>query len=173
MPELANDVLEQIQDEEVGINTAMKTAKVLGRQYVDLGAEIVQMVLQLPARTLRNWDGLCRLAEAGRVESLHKAREWFLERVDGRIGLLREALQLAKSSAEMTGQDNPKIPLIEQSLTDLEGFKADLFPKWNTLEDLENIILDRHSLTEEELRTVRATLPPFHAQWYAENDKPF
>jgi len=161
------------QGEELGIDTVLGTLDAMSQSYTLLASKVRELAIQMPERTRQNWEVLCRAAESGQVEEVHALRGLFLQRVDRRLALMRNAQEAVKRAALLSGAAIPAIDGMERAQAGLEAFKQEIFSRWQTVEDLEGIILARHTLTNEQLAAVRQTLPAFHAQWYAEDSKPF
>ncbi len=116
------------------------------------------------------WDRVCRNAtQSGSAEELHAARDdyqmlllAYLKILDGWLTLLsRFPCEYPPGFAEEF-----------TSIRDqLQKHYDSLFPRWQTLENLEAILLERISLPNEQLKELAKKNPPPQA-WYDEANEP-
>lgn len=116
------------------------------------------------------WERACRQAtQSGNAEQLHAERDDYhttllahLKILDGWLTLLsrfRHEYPSGFAERMTSGRDR------------LQKHYDSLFPRWQTLEDLEAILLDRVSLSNDQLKELAAEYPPPQA-WYDEADAP-
>jgi hypothetical protein len=122
-------------------------------------------------RLLGAWDRVCRQTIAsGSAEGLHSAREDYQAILLGHLKILDGYLVLLNRFAgeapveEFTGH-------FAQTRDTLQKHYDSLFPRWQALEDLEAILLERVSLPNDQLKELAAKYPPPQA-WYDEADAP-
>jgi hypothetical protein len=130
--------------------------------------------LGLPDRVRSTWSKLARgVAEAGGIEQLHAARDEYRDIMRDWIRQLEEFVEFCHRVSASLGQTPPIVAQAEQGLVSLKHFESNLFERWQTLEDLEDLILaEVHPLTAAELSTLAKKYPPPPA-WYDETADPF
>ncbi len=112
------------------------------------------------------WDRVCQRAiQAGNAEELHAARDDYqavlvahLKILDGYLFLLGRFADEYRS--EFVERLNP-------SRERLQKHYEALFPRWQTIDDLEAMLLERISLPNDQLKTLAAKYPPPQT-WYDE-----
>ncbi len=117
------------------------------------------------------WGHVCRLAiQNGSAEDLNAARDDYqavlvahLKILDGCLSVLSR-FQGEDAHAEFTERVN-------SARDELQKHYVSLFPRWQTLDDLEAILLERVSLPNDRLKELAAKYPPPPA-WYDEADAP-
>jgi hypothetical protein len=121
-------------------------------------------------RRLRDaWDRVCdRAIQNGSAEELHAARN------DYQAVLLAHLKILEGYSVLLTRFDGPHpdaalADRLAHTRDELQTHYDWLFPRWQTLDDLEAILLERISLPNDRLKTLAAKCPPPPA-WYDEPD---
>jgi hypothetical protein len=116
------------------------------------------------------WTRACGLAsKSGNADELHTVRDDYqaallahLKILDGWLTLLsRFPHEYPPGFAER----------MTSSREELQKHYDSLFPRWQTLEDLEAILLERISLPNERLQKLAAKNPPPQS-WYDEADAP-
>jgi hypothetical protein len=129
-----------------------------------------ESLLDLVPHLWRSWNRVCQDAlDSGSADQLHANRHdyqslllaWF-KCLDG-IGVL----------AEYHPEGRPPEFLIRwnESRDLLQKHYDSLFPRWQTIDDLEAILLERISLPNEQLKALAAKYPA-PAAWYNEPDEP-
>ncbi len=116
------------------------------------------------------WARVCRrTTESGNAEELHEARDDYQTALLAHLKILSGWLALLSRfpheyptgfAAQMTASHD-----------ELQKHYDSLFPRWKTLEDLEAILLERISLSNDQLKTLAAKYPPPQS-WYDEADAP-
>lgn len=117
------------------------------------------------------WDRTCdRALRTGSAEELHTTRDDYqvillshLKILDGYIALLNQ-FQGDIPGAEFAER-------FEHTRDELQKHYDALFPRWQTIDDLEAILLERASLPNDQLKELAAKYPPPQS-WYDEADAP-
>lgn len=121
----------------------------------------------------RDWDRTSReAAENGRLEGLHATRDDYHDLLQGHIRLLEEYLSLTKLHQRAFGPNAVKLAELTRALDDLRGLHDELFPRWQTREDLTQILIERFSLPAEKLRELASSQAPPRS-WIEETADPF
>lgn len=117
------------------------------------------------------WNHVCRRAtETGSAEELHAARDDYQAFLLAHLKILDGLLTL---STRFEGEHpHAEIArLLAPTRERLQKHYDSLFPRWQTLEDLEAILLERVSLPSDQLKALAAKHPPPQS-WYDEADAP-
>ncbi|MBP3959090.1 hypothetical protein J8F10_27920 [Gemmata sp. G18] len=113
------------------------------------------------------WDQVCRQAlQRASAEDLQAARDDYQAVLTGHLKVLDGySVLLSRFPGEYPHAElADRLPRLRDRLQEHYDF---LFPRWQTLEDLEAILLERVSLPNDQLKTLAAKNPPPPA-WYDE-----
>ena len=120
-------------------------------------------------RLIAAWDHICRQAiQNGSAETLHAAREDYQTVIQGYLKILDGYLTLL-SRFEGEHPHAEFAERVTRSSDQLQRHYDSLFPRWQTLEDLEAILLERISLPNDQLKALAAKYPPPQS-WYNETE---
>ncbi len=115
------------------------------------------------------WEQIChRITQTGSAEELHATRDDYQTTLLGYLKILDGYLTVM---SRFLG-DDPDGELLNRfklNRTLLQKHYDSLFPRWQTLDDLEAILLERVSLPNEQLKELASKYPPPPA-WYDEAD---
>lgn len=120
------------------------------------------------------WDRVCaKTLRTGDAERLHAARDDYQAILLGYLKVL-DGYQL------LAGRFGDEFPFPPQELADrlsetreeIQKHYDSLFPRWQTLDDLENILLERITPSNAELKELAKRYPPPQS-WYKETENPF
>jgi hypothetical protein len=117
------------------------------------------------------WDHVCRQAiQTGSAEELHAIRDDYQSILLAHLKILDGCLiLLSRLQGEYPHERfAERLPLFRDALQ--KHYDA-LFPRWQTLDDLEAMLLERASLPNDQLKALAAKYPPPQA-WYDETDAP-
>jgi hypothetical protein len=133
---------------------------------------VLPLVLRFPEQVRRRWEQLRSAGWQGRAEEVHAARAAFLKEVEGKIRLAGQARRGAELLVLLAGQPPPAAPRLAEVEEELRRFQADVFERWQTLEDLEDLLAASFPLSGERLEALgkQHQAPP---AWYSEEGKPF
>jgi hypothetical protein len=112
------------------------------------------------------WPAVCKeTIRSGDAGPLHAERQDYEQCLLAVLKLLDAYLVL-----DELHEDRPiKIPTeFKQFRQDLQAHYDSLFPRWQTLEDLEAILLEQVSLSHEELQKIAMNHPPAQS-WFDED----
>lgn len=119
------------------------------------------------------WDRTSRdAAENRRLDELHAARDEYHALLKGHLRLLENYLSLTELHARAFGSDARWAEELSRAVGGLRSLHDELFPRWRTLQDLQQILIERFSLPAEALRELAAKSPP-PAAWFEETADPF
>ena len=121
--------------------------------------------------TIRKWEDLCKeTLRTGDSESHHAIRDEYEALLDGQLKMLDGCLQVSRLHAD---QESRELTARMSALRDQLATHYDsLFPKWQTLDDLEDILLAPLSLPNEVLLEMAKRFPPPQS-WFEETIDPF
>jgi len=145
---------------------------VLARVLVEQSNAILPHVLQLPGRVHQLWAKLCAAGWDGDAEQVHSLRDFLLGDVDGKLRLTEQACRIVELHLLLTGVTTPAVEELRRVAQELRRFRSELFDRWHTLEDLEEILAESFPLGDKELTSREKSYAP-PAAWYAQDDKPF
>jgi hypothetical protein len=133
---------------------------------------IVPVAIRLPERARALWHRLCVAGWAGRAEAVHALREDLRKNLERKLWLVDKARRIAQEFVLLTGRTLPEAERLQQAENDLRQLDAEIFQRWQTLEDLEDLLASSYPLTNEHLEALgKRHTPP--SAWYTENGKPF
>lgn len=126
------------------------------------------------AEELRNtWNRTSREAVMGRrLADLHAARDDYYALLTGHLRLLEQYLTLTKLHQRAFGANSTWLDELNQAAAELKELHDGLFPRWQTEEDLQQILIEQLSLPADKLRDLATRFPP-PASWYEETADPF
>lgn len=111
------------------------------------------------------WDAACRQAvRSGSAEELHAIRDDYQAVLLGHLKIL-DGYSLLVSRFE---PEQARAERLGHCRNDLQKHYDALFPRWQTIDDLEAILLERVSPSNEQLKTLAASHAPPQA-WFDEN----
>lgn len=120
-----------------------------------------------------DWDRTSRdAAEHRRLGELHAARDDYHALLNGHLGLLEHYLALAELHRRTVGSNPDWVEELSRAVDELRGLCDELFPRWQTQQDLCQILIEKFSLPAEKLRDLASKHPP-PASWLEETDDPF
>jgi hypothetical protein len=116
------------------------------------------------------WERVCRRAtHSGSAEELHAARDDYQALLLAHLKILVGWLTfLSRLSREYPSGFSHDFTAIRDQL---QQHYDSLFPRWQTLDDLEALLLERTSLPNDQLKPLAAIYPAPQA-WYDEPDAP-
>jgi hypothetical protein len=117
------------------------------------------------------WERACRQAtQSGSAEELHATRDDYQTALLAHLKILDGWLVLLSRFPHEYSSDFAA--RMTSSRQQLQTHYDSLFPRWQTLDDLEEMLLERVSISNDRLKTLAAQYPPPQA-WYDEpNDAP-
>lgn len=117
-------------------------------------------------RMMNAWVAVCRQAvQTGSSEELHAARDDYQAVLLGHLKILDGyLLLLSRFESERPAEFAERFAHLREQL---QTHHDALFPRWQTLDDLEAILLERVSLPNDQLKALAATHSPPQA-WYDE-----
>ncbi|MBA4067104.1 MAG: hypothetical protein C0501_26035 [Isosphaera sp.] len=120
-----------------------------------------------------DWDDTCRAAAADRrLDELHAARDDYHALLKGHLQLLEHYRALAGLHRQAFGANPAWAEELELAVGELRALYDELFPRWQTAEDLYQIAVEKSSLPADRLRDLAARCPP-PTSWLDETDDPF
>lgn len=115
------------------------------------------------------WNRACRHAiQTGAADELHADRDAYRAALLGHLKILDGYAMLLK---QFNSEEVDFVNRIARARDELQAHSDALFPRWQTLEDLEAILLERASIPNDRLKELAAKYPPPPA-WYDEADAP-
>ncbi|MCI0460032.1 MAG: hypothetical protein L0Z62_24025 [Gemmataceae bacterium] len=125
------------------------------------------------ALTFENtWRRIIMEIARGQTAEIQAARPQLLKAFEKRLSLLKDTHALATGFTKLGRTDVPSPDVLVPEIDTMERLKASVFDRWQTADDLENLVARDYPLTTEDLDRIG----PHHrppASWYAEESKPF
>jgi hypothetical protein len=121
--------------------------------------------LGLPRHVRDTWQKIVQGAiEQRRIEQLHAAREEYR-------GIVQEWVEQLEWFVKFCRQVSKSAPIVaeaEKGLADLREFRDTLFCRWQTLDDLHEIVVAQYQLPADRLKA-HAAANPIPQSWYDED----
>jgi len=133
---------------------------------------VIDAALVFPEEMRRTWEELCRAGMAGKAADVHAAREGLLHRFEARLHLVDRVAAVAKMVTALTGLEMPGLERLPQAAAELVRLKESIFARWETLEDLEDMLAERFPLPNAKLEVLGRQYRPPQA-WFDQEGKPF
>jgi hypothetical protein len=146
--------------------------ELLAQLFTDQARAIFPPVLLLPERARRLWQQLSSVGWAGHATEVHAVREPFRQNIQDKLRLVQQARRFGEMLRLLKGQPFPEEERLRQAEEDLRRFSSEVFDRWETLEDLEDLLAASFPLSNERLEVIGKKYPPSPA-WYSEEGKPF
>jgi hypothetical protein len=108
----------------------------------------------------------------GRTAEMHAFRPRLLKALEKRLGQLKHTHTLAGWLHKLGRVDVPDPDTLLPEIAGLERLRADVFERWQTPDDLEDLAARDYPLTTAELDQLGPSRKP-PASYYAEEGKPF
>ena len=119
------------------------------------------------------WERTSRDAAANRkVDDLHAARDAYRALLQGHLRLLEDYLSVAELHQLHMGSASKRIAELRRAVDDLRQLHDELFPRWQTLDDLHAILTQKLTLPNAKLDELAAKHSPPQS-WYEESIDPF
>ena len=122
------------------------------------------------------WDSLCReIGRNGKIEELHECRGDVRAVFDRHLDLFKNYFALLDLTEQMTERNGPvrhARELVARETEELTRLYDEIFPRWQTLDDLAALLIERMQPTPERLKTLAEAYPPPQS-WYDDDFDPF
>jgi hypothetical protein len=119
--------------------------------------------------TWRHWS---LVGMAGHAEEVQAQRDRFLCFVNSRLDQVKRMGDLVDRVSQIEKRPLPEADELRAVADELRKLKADIFDKWVTLEDLEDLLAAQFPLSSAQLEALGQKYQPSTA-WYAQDTKPF
>lgn len=122
------------------------------------------------------WERVCRdVLRSGDAAQLHSARDDYHAVLVGYIKILDGYQLLVERLGHRQVFLFPPHSVqegVQETRAEIQAHYDSLFPRWQTLDDLEGILLERITPTNAELKELAKKYPP-PPSWYEETENPF
>ncbi|HEV3438506.1 MAG TPA: hypothetical protein VG122_14175 [Gemmata sp.] len=143
------------------------------RAMADFPGPFAARARQVAEELRHDWDRTCRdAAENRRLEELHATRDDYQVLLKGHLRLLEDYLALTELHQSMFGSNPVWAEELSYAVGGLRNLYEELFPRWQTLQDLAQLAIEKFSLPTERLRELALKYPP-PSSWYEETADPF
>jgi hypothetical protein len=178
MPDLLELGQEDLRDLDSMAEAFLKAAlpfqngaapRAVAEPFAHLAEAFVALALGFAARLRPCWEEYQRAGWAGQANRVHALRGGLLRTFEARLRYLAEAIRLASVAADLTGRPVPGSERLSGAIQALEALKNEVFGRWNTLEDLEQILVETHPLSAERFDSLARHYRAPQA-WYEQED---
>jgi hypothetical protein len=118
------------------------------------------------------WRRIIIEVAKGQTTKIHAARQRLLSAFEKRLSLLKHTQALARWLRELGRVDVPDPEVLLPEIAGMERLKANVFDRWQTADDLEELAARDYPLTTADLDQIGPQRRP-PASYYAEESKPF
>ncbi len=162
---LTLDMIEQIASSE-GLSDRLK------RTVEQHAQSLIQRTLDEPARLEETWARLCELAIAAGLEVLHPRRDQIAENFAVKAEMVRRGIDLASRMELLLGHPLDGADRLRGAAEQLQQFKVSVLDRWQSPDDLAEMLIEKIHLPIEYLDALAAKNPPPQS-WYDEDFDPF
>jgi hypothetical protein len=141
----------------------------LAEPFAHLAEGVVRLALGFAARLRPRWEEYKHAGWAGQARQVHALRDSLLRTFESRLRYLAQAIRLARVSSGLTGRAVSGSERLSGAIQDLEGLKREVFDRWSTLEDLEEMLVETHSFSAEQFDGLARHYRPPQA-WYEQEE---
>lgn len=143
------------------------------REMDDFPGPFARRARQVAAELRDVWEGTCREAAAARrIGELHAARDDYHALLKGHLRLLEDYLALTELHQRALGTNPDWVEELNAAVGELRGLYDELFPRWQTLQDLQQLLVEKFSLPADKLRELAGKHSP-PPSWSEETTDPF
>jgi hypothetical protein len=118
------------------------------------------------------WRHIVMEVARGQTTEIHATRPRLVRVFDKRLGLLKQTRELAAWLSELGRWDVPDPDPLSHEIAGMERLKVNVFDRWQTSEDLEDLAARDYPLTKADLDQIGPQRRP-PASYYAEESEPF
>ena len=119
------------------------------------------------------WERTSRDAAANRkVEELHAAKDAYRALLQGHLRLLDDYLSVTELHQLHLGPSTERVSELRRAIENLRELHDELFPRWQTIDDLHAILTQKLTLPSTKLDELAAKSPPPQS-WFDETLDPF
>ena len=133
---------------------------------------VLPVVLGFPEQVRWRWEHLSSAGREGHTAEVQAVRDLFLAGVEVKLRLTEQAQQTAEMVVQLTGEMPPEAAKLPESAQELRRLQAEVFGRWHTREDLEDLLAASFPLSGAKLEALgrKHAAPP---AWYCQEGKPF
>ena len=143
------------------------------REMDDFPGPFAHRARQVTAELRATWGRTSREAATNRrLSDLHAARDDYHALLKGHLQLLADYLALAELHRRAFDSNPIWVADLRRAVDDLKALHDELFPRWQTAEDLQQILVEQFSMPADNLRELAAKYPP-PPSWAEETTDPF
>ncbi|QJW96505.1 hypothetical protein [Frigoriglobus tundricola] len=153
--------------------TAMLHALFRLREMDDFPGPFAPRARKVSEELREMWERTSREAVSSRrLAELHAARDDYRALLEGHLRLLEDYLGLSEIHQRAFGSNPIWVTELRRAVTELKGLHDELFPRWQTANDLHEMMVEKFSVPSDTLRELAAESPP-PPSWAEETIDPF
>ena len=160
------------RDEISGLDAALGGVEGLSRLLVEQTFRIIPVILSLPGEHRRRWMECVAAVAAGRTEKVQAERDGLTRSLKNHLDALRRTMHLAAIAESLSGEPVARAAELPAALADLERLRADVYGRWQTVEDLEDLAAASFPLPAARLQELAAKHPAPQV-WHDQQGEPF
>jgi hypothetical protein len=171
---MREDVLQELEP-PTRVAESLESIETLGREAMQYEIQVALAVEGMKNQALlfeNAWRRIIMDVAKGQTQAIQLTRPQLLSAFEKRLRLLKETHAIATWLRNL-GSENIRDPdVLRAVIDDMERLKADVFDRWQTADDLEDLAARHYPLTTADLDRIGPQRRP-PASWYAEESKPF
>ena len=153
------------RDETAGLDAALGGVEGLSRLLIEQMRRVVPLVLSLARAHRPRWMECVAAVAAGHTDRVQAERAALSQDLQAHLEALRRTMRLAAIAESLADEPVAGAAELPAALADLERLRADVFDRWRTVEDLEDLAAASFPLSAARLREL-AALHPTPQAWY-------
>jgi len=159
-------------DETSGLDAALGGVEGLSRLLVEQTRRVVPLILSLARAHRPRWMECVAEVAAGHTDRVQVERDTLAQALQAHREALRRTLRLAAIAESLAGEAVAGATELPACIADLERLQTEVFDRWRTVEDLEDLAAAAFPLPAARLRELASQHPAPQA-WYDQQGEPF
>jgi hypothetical protein len=121
----------------------------------------------------QRWE-VCIRDSAGsqRISSLHASRDNYYSVLTGHLKFLEGCVEFARLQQDIFLDGNDFASKLVDAENETRNLIDELFPRWQSIDDLKQMIIEKLSPSPDRLRELAKRFPPLQS-WHQETENPF
>ncbi len=126
---------------------------------------LIQRTLEEPGRLWEVWSRLCELAFVAGLDVLATRRDQIAASVMRKEEMVRRGMDLAARMADLLGHPVEGSARLPTAADQLGEFRSTVLDRWQTVDDLAALLIEKCQPSEDRLKALAAAYPPPQS-WY-------
>jgi hypothetical protein len=159
-------------DEISGLDAVLGGVEGLSRLLVEQTRRVVPLMLSLARSHRPRWMECVAEVAAGHTDRVQAERDALAQALQSHLEALRRTTRLASIAESLAGETVVGANELPTCIVELERLRAEVFDRWQTVEDLEDLAAASFPLPAARLRDLASQHPAPQA-WYDQQGEPF